>query len=83
MAITSHELEDLRYMLKTHGLAEADFELVDREVPWPACPEPHFVQGTVEVKHRPTGVVRVYDNGPGSSWVADFQTDVEHHVFDR
>jgi hypothetical protein len=37
--------------------------------------------GSVTIRHVSTGTERVYTTGFGSTWVADFQHDIERGVF--
>jgi len=80
VAIAGDALEEFRRIVKKHGLAADDFNLAREEQP----PSSMFFreEGRIRVGHRPTGTVRVYNDGPGSNWVADFQRDLEQHVFD-
>lgn len=78
--IADSEMDDFLAIVEDHGLVAGDFEVEFREQPLPPGLGPHPIHGAVEVRHTPTGVVRVYQIGPLSSWGSDFQSDIEHHV---
>jgi hypothetical protein len=41
----------------------------------------HSLFGSMTITHLKSGVSRVYTTGFGSTWVADFQKDIERGVF--
>lgn len=66
------ERQDVEAVFRQVGLAIQDFEISD-------------ANGTaarqVTVRRQRTGAESVYDAGPGSSWVEEFESDLECGLF--
>mgnify|MGYP001561059861 CR=1 FL=1 len=39
------------------------------------------VTGEVKIKHRITGIERIYKTGHMSNWVSDFESDLKKRLF--
>ncbi|CAG9173200.1 hypothetical protein [Cupriavidus pampae] len=67
-----NEQQDVAAVVQLVGLMPQDFEISD-------------VNGTsarqVTVKRQSTGAASVYDAGPGTTWVEEFESDLECGLF--
>lgn len=67
-----NERQDIEALLRQVGLASQDFDISD-------------VNGTsarqVMVRRQRTGAESVYDAGPGSAWIEEFESDLECGLF--
>lgn len=68
----SNEQQDVAAVVQLVGLMPQDFEISD-------------VNGTsarqVTVRRQSTGAASVYDAGPGTAWVEEFESDLECGLF--
>ncbi|RZT36316.1 hypothetical protein [Cupriavidus agavae] len=68
----ANEQQDIEAVFRQVGLAPQEFEISD-------------VNGTssrkVTVRRQRTGAESVYDAGPGTTWVEEFESDLECGLF--
>ncbi len=68
----ANERQDIEAVFRQVGLVPQEFEISD-------------VNGTsarqVTVRRQRTGAESVYDAGPGTSWVEEFESDLECGLF--
>ena len=68
----ANERQDIEAVFRQVGLAAQEFEISD-------------VNGTsvrqVTVRRQSTGSESVYDAGPGSTWIEEFESDLECGLF--
>jgi hypothetical protein len=78
--IDSSELEDYKKLLHDYGYAEDDFEVFPIKHPMKGSGiQP--ITGEVKIKHRKTGIERIYNAGHMSNWVSDFETDLRNKIY--
>lgn len=69
------ESEDFNAAIKEAGKARKDFSLSYVEDDYP--PDSiHLVKTTITVTYGPTGKSKSYEGGYGSTWPADFDSDL-------
>jgi len=79
-AIHNSELDDFQKTCEQFGFKEHDFELKEHDyVQIP--PDSLIFTYNAKVTITRKDIIRTYDTGNGTHWVADFQIDLENNVF--
>ena len=78
--ISDSEMEDFKAAILEAGFEVADFNPVQVDDPTPAHGV-HAVTGTVTVHWQSTDIAFAYPTGHDSSWLADFEADLQAGQF--
>ncbi len=78
--ITDSEMEDFDVAILQAGFSVADFSVVDLEDERTAK-GPHPITGTVTVHRQSVDIAFAYPTGHDSSWLADFEADLQAGQF--
>jgi len=80
--ISDSEMEDFEAAILGAGFEVWDFNPVQVDDPTPPHGV-HEVTGTVTVHRQSTDIAIAYPTGHGSTWLADFRTDLQAGKFGR
>jgi len=76
------EIEDFKKILHRYGYSEHDFSLDDKPLTnW----DPNglsLIKGRITIKRNSTNKTRSYDYHGTSTWLNDFETDLQQKQFD-
>lgn len=75
--IEPDELQHFFTILAGHACPADDFELRERDLTDPKSDELCPMKGYVKVRRKSTNAVIDYPTGDGSSWVGDFERDLD------
>ncbi len=78
--LSASELEDFEATIVKAGFEVRDFRPVQVDNPAPTL-EVHAVTGTVTVHRRLRAIAIAYPTGHGSTWLADFEADLNAGKF--
>ena len=78
--ISDSEMDDFQAAILEVGFEVADFNPVQVDDPRPAHGV-HVVTGTVTVHRQSTDIAFAYPTGHVSSWLADFEADLQAGQF--
>ncbi len=78
--ISDSEMDDFQAAILEAGFEVADFNPVQVDDPTPAHGV-HAVTGTVTVHRQSTDIAFAYPTGHDSSWLADFEADLQAGQF--
>jgi hypothetical protein len=76
------EKEDFLAIVRAAGYLPADFELSETEER-PTTTEIYAVRGTANVARKSTNVSRKYQAGHATSWLAEFEKDLQAGVYGK
>jgi len=80
MIVDASAREDFDSAIERAGLPKDEFEISEKEDPFPAqsiVP----ITGTVTVRNKRTGVERTYKAGHATAWVVEFEKDLHMGLF--
>ncbi|WP_041741546.1 hypothetical protein [Collimonas fungivorans] len=79
--IEQDEMEDFQAILQARQLAADDFELHQVDTTDPKTDEIFGLTGFVTVSRKSNGHKKQYPIGDGSSWVTEFERDLQRGAF--
>ncbi len=81
MVVDKSEREDFENSILEQGHKVIDFELIEQEDPIQGAGV-KVISGHVTIRRKSTGTAKSYNAGHGSSWPAQFSSDLRLGFFD-
>jgi len=81
--IEQDEKGDFQAVLKRFNLSAGDFTLAETDTTYPKTDEIFALTGFVVITQKSTGQTAQYPISDGSSWVEEFERDIEKDLFKR